>query len=211
MRNVFYIIVKALMWAIARFYSYNLNHNIKKIRNVFYTYWLKCFLGNLGDNSLISYPCYLQGGGQKKIKIGRKTHIQRHCILACWTCHNNVNYTPSITIGDNCNIGDYTQITSCNRIVIGNGVLMGRYVLITDNSHGSLSREESLIPPSQRNLVSKGAVVIGNNTWIGERVVILPGVHIGDNVVIGANTVVTKDIPSDSMVCGMGFREVRRL
>lgn len=192
-------------------YPYKLHRTIKKIRDVIYTYWIQNFLGTCGKHTKISYPCYLQGKGQKKIEIGDFSHIQNNCILACWTEHNGKNYNPSIIIGDNCNIGSYSQITTCNRIVIGNGVLMGRYVLITDNSHGGLSYEESSIRPSMRELTSKGEVIIGNNTWIGERAVILPGVHIGDNVIIGANSVVTKDVPDNCIVTGYSSRIVRKL
>lgn len=48
-------------------------------------------------------------------------------------------------------------------------------------------------------LESKGEVVIGNNVWLGDKVTILAGVHIGDNVIIGANSVVTKDVPCESV------------
>jgi acetyltransferase-like isoleucine patch superfamily enzyme len=209
MKRLIYSILKLIMWMVSLLYPYSLNRIIKKIRNILYTCWIRNFIGQMGSNTLIFYPCYLQGGGSKLIKIGSNTHIQKHCILACWTHHGGISYTPSIMIGDNCNIGDYTQLTACNRIVVGDGVLMGRYVLITDNAHGGHSKEEAMVRPSQRKLTSKGEVVIGNNTWIGERVVILPNVHIGDNVIIGANTVVTKDIPSNSVWVGTAAKEIR--
>lgn len=211
MKRLVYSIAKFIMWIVSILYPYGLNRNIKKIRNILYTSWIRNFIGQMGSNTLISYPCYLQGSGSKLIKIGNNTHIQKHCILACWTHHGGISYKPSIIIGNNCDIGDYTQLTACNRIVVGDGVLMGRYVLITDNAHGGHSKEEALIRPSQRKLTSKGEVVIGNNTWIGERVVILPNVHIGDNVIIGANSVVAHDIPKDSVVVGTRGRVVKTL
>jgi acetyltransferase-like isoleucine patch superfamily enzyme len=111
-------------------------------------------------------------------------------------------FTPSITIGDNCSIGEYCHITSINSITIGNGVLTGRWVTITDNSHGSSSLEEFYIQPSKRKLYSKGSVVIEDNVWIGDKVTILPGVHIGYGSIIGANAVVTKDVPANCVVGG---------
>ena len=66
---------------------------------------------------------------------------------------------------------------------------------ITDNSHGQTDEKTLNTPPGKRPLVSKSdGVIIGNNVWIGEKATILPGVHIGDSVVIAANSVVTKDI-----------------
>ena len=88
-------------------------------------------------------------------------------------------------------------------ITIGDGLLTGRYVYIGDNSHGGLTAEESLLPPAQRKLISKGEIVIGNNVWIGDKATILAGVHIGDNVIVAANAVVTKDVQSNNVVAGV--------
>lgn len=203
--------INFLMWLLSVLYPYGLHRFIRKKRDFIYTSWIRNFLRACGKHSMISYPCYLQGKGSKRIEVGDFTHIQNNCILACWTEHCGKVYKPSITIGDNCNIGSYTQLTSCNRIVVGNGVLMGRYVLITDNAHGGLSINDASIRPSRRELISKGEVIIGNNTWIGERVVILPGVHIGENVIIGANSVVSKDVPDNCIVVGASSRIIRQL
>lgn len=211
MYRVFQWLFQWLFQFLSFIYPYNLSKKIKRLKDVVYTLWIRNFFQRFGKDSLISYPCNLQGKGWKNITIGNHTHIQRHCILASWLNHGGVTFTPSISIGNYCNIGDYTQITSCNRVVLGDGVLTGRYVLITDNAHGGLSYAESVIRPSMRNLISKGEVVIGNNVWIGDKVTILPGVHIGDNVIIGANSVVSKNIPSNSMWGGVPAKEIRRL
>ena len=125
--------------------------------------------------------------------------------------YKNQKFFPNINIGDNCNIGQFTQITSCEKITIGNGLLTGKYVLISDNSHGGLSLDEALIVPNERELKSKGEIVIGNNVWIGDKATILGGVHIGDNVIIAANAVVTKDFPSNCMIAGVPAKIIKRL
>jgi acetyltransferase-like isoleucine patch superfamily enzyme len=157
----------------------------------------------------------LQGGGAKLISIGDYTCIQSHSILGCWERYNAFDgqqiFTPSITIGKNCSIGEYTQITSCNKITIGDGLLTGRYVYIGDNSHGGLTWEEADIPPIRRRLKTKGEIVIGNNVWIGDKVTILSGVIIGDNVIIGANSVVTHDVPSNTVAIGMPAKILKSL
>lgn len=167
--------------------------------------------GFVGKGSVIARPCTLQGGGLKSVHIGNNTRIQSHSVLECWSIYRDQVFSPSVKIGDNCKFGEYFHLTSCNRIIIGNGLLTGRFVLITDNSHGGLGADYSDIPPIDRPLESKGEVVLGNNVWIGDKVTILAGVHIGDNVIIGANSVVTKDIPSNSMAAGIPARVLKHV
>ena len=181
------------------------------IREVIYNRIISKKLGFVGKGSVIVRPCLLQGGGMKEIHIGENTRIQSNSVLECWNKFGNQVYTPVITIGNNCKIGEYFHITSCNRITIGDGLLTGRFVLISDNSHGSLSLEESNILPIKRQLVSKGEIVIGNNVWLGDKVTICGGVHVGDNVIIGANSVVTKDIPPNSMAAGVPARILKQV
>ena len=193
-------------------YSYKLRKKICSVRNIFYTLWIKNFLGSVGDHSRICYPCCLQGGGQKNITIGDYTMIQGSSILGCWTKYREQQFPEaSIIIGNHCSIGEYNHITACNKIIIGDGLLTGRYVIISDNSHGGLSKEEAEIAPSKRDLKSKGEVFIGNNVWLGDKVAVLAGVHIGNNVIVAANAVVTKDIPDNCLVAGVPAKIVKKL
>lgn len=195
-------LITSFMWIAAKVYPYAWSERLHLYRDVLFTKWIRHFIGHVGRNALIGYGCRLWGGGQKHISIGDDTIIQRHAILGCWTHYQDHTFSPTITIGNHCNIGEYCHITAINRIVIGDGLLTGRFVLISDNSHGGLSREEAAIPPAARQLVSKGEVVIGRHVWIGDKATILAGVHIGDNAIVAANSVVTKDVPANSMVAG---------
>ena len=189
----------------ALIYPYKFHCKLQSARDFFYTLWIRNFIGRLGEHSRICYPCSLQGGGQKNISIGNNTTIQGTSILGCWTKYGQQEFSnASITIGNHCNIGEYNHITACNKITIGDGLLTGRYVIISDNSHGGLSKEESTIEPSKRDLKSKGEVVIGNNVWLGDKVAILSGVRIGNNVIVAANAVVTKDIHGNSVMAKVG-------
>ena len=181
------------------------------LRELVYNRKVSRQLGTVGAGSVIVRPCSLQGGGLKEMHIGTNTRIQSHSVLESWTRYGNQEFTPYISIGNNCKIGEYFHITSCNRIIIGDGLLTGRYVLITDNSHGSLSHADANTPPIKRQLESKGEIAIGNNVWLGDKVTILAGVHIGDNVIIGANSVVTKDIPSNSMAAGIPAKVLKHI
>jgi acetyltransferase-like isoleucine patch superfamily enzyme len=79
-------------------------------------------------------------------------------------------------------------------------------VYITDQNHGY---EDTSVPISQQSQPER-AVVIGDGSWLGHGSVVLPGVTIGRHVVIGANSVVTKDIPDFSVAVGVPARVVRR-
>ena len=155
----------------------------------------------------------MQGGGEKNVKIGDYTTIQGNSILGCWIKYGDKQEFPSasISIGNHCSIGEYNHITACNKITIGDGLLTGRYVLISDNSHGCLSEKESLIEPAKRELQSKGEIVIGNNVWLGDKVSVLAGVHIGNNVIVAANAVVTKDIPDNCVAAGVPAFVVKKI
>ena len=208
-RHIIKTILSSLMWVLSWLYPYGLSQRLSGYRHILYTWWIKRFLGQLGDHSSVCYPCSLQGGGSRRISIGHHTTIQPHCVLGCWEKYGQQVFSPSLSIGHDCTIGEYTQISTCNKMTIGDGLLTGRFVYIGDNAHGSLSVEESQIPPQQRPLVSKGEIIIGNNVWIGDKATILAGVHIGDNVIIAANAVVTKDVPSNSMVAGVPAKVIK--
>ena len=116
---------------------------------------------------------------------------------------------PDIVIGDGCRFGERNHITAVNRITIGNHLLTGSYVLISDNAHGSTSVDMLDVPPLERPLVSKGEVRIGDNVWIGDKACILSGVQIGNNVIIGANSVVTKNVPDNCVAAGIPAKVIK--
>ena len=197
------------LWS--KIFPYRLSVFLQRVQGVLYTLWIKNMFGTVGKSLRIDKPCILQGKGIKKVCIGDSVWIQEHSIIGCWTEYGGKHFQPSISIGNNCNIGANNHISACNRIEIGDGLLTGRFVYIGDNSHGGLSWEESEIPPSKRHLQSKGEIVIGRNVWIGDKVSILGGVTIGDNVIIGAGSIVTHDIPCNCMAAGVPAKIVKKL
>ena len=142
------------------------------------------------------------------IKIGRQSSIMRYCILE--TCPD-AKLHPRLEIKDQVSIGEYSHITCANHIEIGNGVLTGRFVLITDNGHGKSDISEMATPPLSRSIYSKGPVIVGQNVWIGDKVTILPNVTIGDGAIIAANAVVTKNIPPYTIAAGCPAKVIRLL
>ena len=89
--------------------------------------------------------------------------------------------------------------------------MTGRYVYISDNSHGSTDAELLDIHPLKRPIVIKGSVRIGNNVWLGERVTVLSGVSIGDGAIVAANSVVTHDIPAYALAAGSPARVIKMM
>lgn len=211
MKKVLKTALRYFMGLISVLYPYYLSTRIDRILNMMYSAWLSHFLGNVGENVIIEKPCKLEGGGCGAISLGSNSYIHSNCFFGCWKKFHRQEFSPSISIGEHCNIGQYTHITACNKVVIGNGLLTGKFVLISDNSHGGLSEEESLIPPNKRLLKTKGEIVIGNNVWIGDKATVLSGVSIGDNVIVAANSVVTKSVPSNCIIAGAPAKIVKFL
>lgn len=161
------------------------------------------------NNGIINHPHILKG--EKYIIIGNGTTIDNAAILTAWDSYGGESFQPSITIGNNCHVGEHVHISAINKIIIGNNVLTGRHVYISDNSHGHVIMGEVEIPPIDRPLYSKGEVVIEDNVWIGEHVCILPGVHIGKAAIVGANAVVTHDVPANCVVGGNPAKIIKQI
>lgn len=162
----------------------------------------------LGEKSMIG--CKSTFRGMDRIVIGKHTVIGRYAVITAWHEINQYFYSPEIRIGDNCSIGEFVHITSINGVIIGNNVLIGRRVTISDNSHGrNILRTELQIPPNQRIVYSKGKVIIEDNVWIGDKATILAGVRIGYASIVGANAVVTTDVPPYSIVGGVPAKVLR--
>ena len=113
---------------------------------------------------------------------------------------------PVVTIGDRCLIGKGSGIVGHFSITIGNDVWTGHHVYITDQNHGY----EDVTRPISEQSQPERAVSIGNGSWLGHGSIVLPGVTIGEHVVVGANSVVTKDIPSFCVAVGSPARVIRR-
>ena len=156
-------------------------------------------------------------GGQY-MKIGEGSYFGNYFYLTVWDEYNSWDkedfrkqtFTPTLIIGKQCCFGDFNHVTCVNKISIGDYLLTGKWVTITDNSHGLSGMDIQKYPPIERPLYSKGPVIIGNNVWIGDKATILPGVTIGDGAIIGANAVVTKDVPPYSVVAGNPARIIKK-
>ncbi len=147
------------------------------------------------------YKC-LDFRGADCIEVGDNIIFEKDCQIQAWKKYKNYIYNPKIVIGSNSHFGLRNHLTAICEITIGDNFLSGKNVLICDNSHGYLDYNSLELQPINRQLVSKGPIKIGRNVWVGDNVVILAGVTIGDGCVIGANSVVTKSFPPYSVIAG---------
>lgn len=113
----------------------------------------------------------------------------------------------NISVGNNCLIGPSSIINATNKITIGDYFLSGPGLIIYTAEHGLENNDTPYC--LQKSTSSK--VVIGDNVYVGARVTILGGVTIGDNVIIAAGSVVTKDIPSNEIWGGIPARIIKKV
>ncbi|WP_172136140.1 DapH/DapD/GlmU-related protein [Adlercreutzia sp. ZJ473] len=142
----------------------------------------------------------------KYVAFGKNISLGKRCRLYCYDRHGGESLSPSLTIGDNTMFGDDCRFLVADDCCIGNNVLAASYILITTENHGMYCCDEGY---SQQPLIT-APVAIEDNCWIGENVVVLPGVRIGYNSIIGAGSVVNKDIPPCSIAVGNPVRVIKR-
>lgn len=164
-------------------------------------------IARCGKNIALQAPVFFTGG--KYMEFGDNFTSCPGLRMECIEEYNGYSYAPQLIIGNNVSFNFYCHVGVINKVIIGNDVLIGSRVLITDHSHGIL--EKSSIPYYRRKLLSKGPVVIEDNVWIGENVCIMPGVTIGKNSIVGANAVVTHDVLPFSIVAGVPAIVVKSL
>lgn len=140
------------------------------------------------------------------ISFGERCSIQEHCVIETIP---GTRCNPELIIGNAMSLGQYSHITCANKITIGDNLLTGRFVLITDNAHGQSELEDMKLSPMNRKIYSKGEIKIGNNVWIGDKVSIMAGVTIGDGAIIAANSVVTHEVPPYSVAGGIPAKIIK--
>ena len=146
-----------------------------------------------GKKSKIVSPLTIKNPGN--ISIGNHTTISNGVFMMV----EKPDYKKAkLIIGDGVNIGNHNHIVALNKVEIGDNVMTADNVYISDNYH---EYEDICLPICQQPISSKKETKIGEDTWIGENVCILSA-NIGKHCVIGANSVVTKDIPDYSIAVG---------
>ena len=126
---------------------------------------------------------------------------------------NGQRFEPSIVLGDDINCSELVHIAAISSVVIGDGVLIGSKVIVTDHNHGIYSGQGEHSSPLERpnhRLLAGAAVHIGDRVFLGDNVVVLPGSVIGAGAIIGANSTVSGHVPPATIAVGNPARPVRR-
>jgi maltose O-acetyltransferase len=121
------------------------------------------------------------------------------------------DYGENIRIGKNSFLNFNCLLLDDNWITIGKNALIGPNVQIYTAGHPLSAKDRIIKDPEERYLTQTKPVSIGDNVWIGGNTLIMPGVKIGSNVTIGAGSIVTKDIPDNSLALGNPCRVIRQL
>jgi len=151
--------------------------------------------------------------GSRYISVGTHLHINRHAWIEAVYSFRGQFFRPKIQIGNRFSASDRLHISCIEKIEIGDDCLFGSGVYISDHNHGVYTGRQHSAPaqpPVDRELQSMGAVHIGSRVWIGDNVVIVGPLTIGDGAVIGANSVVKKDVPGNVIAAGMPVQVIKR-
>ena len=161
---------------------------------------------HFGSGSLIAFP-WVTIYNEHYIEIGRNTMLGPYIALSAGMMPGQECVTsPVVRIGDRCLIGRGSGIVGHLAIDIGNDVWTGHHVYITDQNHGY----EVVKRPISKQTQPERPVVIGDGSWLGAGTVVLPGATIGRHVAVGANSVVTGELPDFCVAVGAPARVIKR-
>lgn len=145
--------------------------------------------------------------GGECITLHDGVSVGRGTVISAVVRHRDQQFAPSITIGADTILGAGCLISSNSQVQIGAHVEFAPEVFITDHIH---RYDNPLLPSMMQRLTQNGHVIIEDDCFLGLRSVILPDVHVGTHAIIGAGAVVTRDVPSYSVVVGVPARVVKR-
>jgi acetyltransferase-like isoleucine patch superfamily enzyme len=156
----------------------------------------------------IQVPSSVRLTGAQYIEIGDDTVFQPYSRMDAvdYYIPTGQKFHPRLSIGARCSIEFNVHIGACYSVEIGDDVMIAGRVYISDHVHNYADPAK---PVSRQPLSEPGRIVIGSGSHIGEGVCIFPNVSLGEHVVVGANAVVTKDIPAFCVAAGVPARILR--
>ncbi len=153
----------------------------------------------IGDDVYIgAHSQVISDGGLSFIRIGKGTVILRGVML--------LTYGGSICIGNDCSVNPFSILYGHGGLVIGDGVRIAAHTIIIPQQH----RFDDLELPIYKQGVSRKGIKIEDDVWIGANCTVLDGVRIGKGSVIGAGSVVTRDVPPYSVAVGVPAKVIKQ-
>jgi acetyltransferase-like isoleucine patch superfamily enzyme len=151
----------------------------------------------IGDDTRLN--CY----GREGVRLGNNVRIKEFGWIQVSAHLSNPGM--GLTIGSNTYIGPHCVIGAGGGVTIERDVTIGAYVHLLAENHGIEDRSR---PVAEQGVTRKG-IRIGRGAWLGNACIVLDGVSIGDNAVVGAGAVVTRDVAAGAVVAGNPAREIR--
>lgn len=176
----------------------NLGRKMKKIKALIYTNII-CGISS-GKHTYIFNPTQIDN--QKSIKLGSNVYVYD----GGWLMGAPEAMKPTLVIEDNVQVGHFAHIIAMKNVCIEKNVLLADKVFISDCTH---KYEDINIPVLNQGVSFIAETKIGEGTWLGENVCVC-GASIGKHCVIGANSVVTHDIPDYSIAVGSPAKIIKR-
>jgi acetyltransferase-like isoleucine patch superfamily enzyme len=181
-----------------------LEHQWSKFKTGIYTALLASQFREFGAGARVSPPFRFHGLHQ--ISLGEHSYIARNCWIHVVEDHER-NDSCKISIQAHAGIGMGSHISAVQEVVIGEHALLAPNVYISDHAH---AYENVNVPVMCQGITGIAPVSIGRRAWLGQNVVVLPGVTIGQHCIIGANSVVNVSIPDYSVAVGAPARVVKQ-
>lgn len=146
----------------------------------------------------------------KNISLGKKVVVSdfSKIIVEDLFDHNNCILKGEFYVGDNVYLGEFANIRATGgKIVICNDTIVAQFVSLIASNHNYSNK--SILIRLQNFNSKKTGINIGSDVWIGANVVILPGVNIGNSSIIAAGSVVTSDVPSNTIYAGVPAKFIK--
>ena len=175
-----------------------------RVRSKLFSLLISGAFARFGRKTVLMNPLRL--GGEERVAIGDRVFLGPDCWLQ--TLPDDDNKSVAISIGSGTSVVGWCVISAVRSVVLEESVLLARNVYISDHIH---RYSKAGIPIMAQGVDKVAPVLIKRGAWLGQNVVVCPGVTIGRGAVIGANSVVLHDVPDYSVAVGAPARVVKTI
>ncbi len=173
-----------------------------KLRERLFSLMISGGFARFGTKSIIIPPVRLEGEG--RIEIGSYVYLARGAWIQ--TLPDGENKSSALVIGDYTSAAGPCVISAMRSVVLEDHVLLASNIYVSDHTH---RYDRAGIPVKLQGVTRIEPVLIKTGAWIGNNAVICPGVTIGKGAVVGANSVVNRDVPDFSIAAGAPARVIK--